>query len=97
MANITVNIMLGWCGISITTNRNHIIADMLTAPKGIDHLNDESTEGMLSTYRDNTKRTAANRKIKCTQIQQRQIISLKEWVKDRFRLEEYAIFKHGTT
>ena len=45
MSNITVNIILGWCGISIATNCNHIIADMLTAPEGIDHLNDESTEG----------------------------------------------------
>ena len=50
MSNITVNIMLGWCGISIATNRNHIIADMFNALEGVDHLNEESKEGLLSAY-----------------------------------------------
>ena len=97
MANITVNIMLGWCGITVAANRNCIIANMITAPEGINHLNDESTEGLLSTYWDYAKRVAADWKITLTQIKQRRIIALKYWVKDRFRLEEGAIFEHGTT
>ena len=86
MSNITVNIMFGWCGIIVATNRNRIIADIITAPEGIDHLNDESTEGLLSTYRDYADRTASDREITFTRIQQRQIIALQYWVKDRFRL-----------
>ena len=78
--------MIGWCDISVATNRNRINADMLTAPEGIDHINDESTEGMLSTYRDYAKRAAPDGEIVFTQIQQRLIIALKYWVKDRFRL-----------
>ena len=97
MANITVNIMLGWCGISVTINRNRIIADVLTTPEVIDHINDKYSEGLLSTYRDYAKRTAVDRKIMITRIQKIQIIAFKDWVKDRFRLEEEVIFKHGTT
>ena len=97
MAEITVNTMLGWCGISVAANRNRIIADMLSAPEGIDHLNDESTEGLLSTYRDYAKRSVAEGKITFTRIQQRRIIALKDWVKDRFRLEEETVFENGST
>ena len=50
MAYIAVNIILLWCGIIVATNRNHIIADMLTALEGVDHLNEESKEGLLSAY-----------------------------------------------
>ena len=50
MANITAKIMLGWCGIIVATNRNRIIAYMLTAPEGLNHLKEESMEGLLSTY-----------------------------------------------
>ena len=60
--------MLGRCGISVGANCNRIVSDMLTAPEGINQLNDESTEGVLSTYRDYEKRAAADRKITFTQI-----------------------------
>ena len=60
MAYIAVNIILLWCGIIVATNRNHIIADMLTAPEVINHLNEESTEGLCSTYQDYAKRTASD-------------------------------------
>ena len=50
MANITVNVMLGWCGIIVVANPNSIIADMLTTSEGINHLNNEFTEGLLFTY-----------------------------------------------
>ena len=50
MSDITVNIILGWCSISVVTNQNSIIADMLDATEGINHIKDESTEGLLSTY-----------------------------------------------
>ena len=77
MSNITVNIMFGWCGIIVATNRNHIIADILTAPEGIYHLNVESTEWMVSTYQDCTMRTAAEGGIMFTRINPDQIIALK--------------------
>ena len=60
MANITINIILVWCSISVATNCNRIISDILAAPEVIGHLNDESTEGLLSTYWDYAKKTAAD-------------------------------------
>jgi hypothetical protein len=97
MATIATTTLLTWCGISTARNCNRIIADMNSAPEGLDHLNDESTEGLMSMYRDYTKRTVADGKIIFTRIQQRRIIALKDWVKDRFRLEEDATFGDGTT
>ena len=64
MSNMTVKIMLGWCVFSVATNWNRIISGMLTVTEGIDHLNEESTERLLSTYWDYAKRTLADGKLR---------------------------------
>ena len=43
------------------------------------------------------KEDFSRRKITFTQIQQRRIIALKYWIKDRSRIEEEAISEHGNT
>ena len=41
-----------WCVISTTTSRNRIVADMMSPPEEVKHLNGETLEEMLGTCRD---------------------------------------------
>ena len=70
---------------------------LLIAPEGMRHLNDGSTEGMIATFRDYDCRDVAGGKIIFNRVQQKCMISLKEWVKDKVRLQEEAKFETGTT
>ena len=38
MANISINVILGWCGISVVAQINRITSDLLSAPEGLGHL-----------------------------------------------------------
>ena len=56
------------------------------------HLNDESIKGMIATVREYGRRDVADGKIIFNRVQQKHIISLKDWVKDKVRLQEEAEF-----
>ena len=94
---ITNNVILTWCGISIANQRVRIIAEMMSAPEGLTHFNDKTTEGMISTFRDYSRRDADDGKIVVNRVQQKRLISLKDWVKDKDVLKEDIEFENGTT
>ena len=70
---------------------------MMSAPEGLTHFNDETTEGMISTFRDYSRRDAADGKIVFTRVQQKRLISLKDLVQDKDVLKEDIEFENGTT
>ena len=70
---------------------------LLIVPEGMRHLNDESTEGMIATFRDYGRRDVADGKIIFNRVQQKCMISLQDWVKDKVRLQEEAEFETQTT
>jgi hypothetical protein len=94
---ITNNVILTWCGISTVNQRARIIAEMISAPEGLKHFNDETTEGMVSTFRDYSRRDAEDGKIVFTRVEHKRIISLKDWVQDKDVLKEEIEFEIGTT
>ena len=83
--------------MSTTTTRNIIIADMMSPSEGLKHLNCESSEKMLGTFRDYARCDKEDGKIIFTRVQQRRLISLMNWVKDKTRLEGEASFPDETT
>ena len=89
--------ILTWCGITILAQRTRIMNKLLISPEGMRHLNDESTEGMIATFRDYGRRDVADGKIIFNIVQQKRMISLKDWVKDKVRLQEESEFETGTT
>ena len=97
MATIPITTIVQWCGMSTTTARNIIIADMMSPPEGLKHLNGETSEENLYTFRDYARRDKEDGKIIFTRFQKRRLISLIDWVKDKTRLGEDASFPDGTT
>ena len=83
--------------MSTTTSRNRIIADIMSPPVGLKHLNGERSKEMLGTFRDYTRRDKEDGNIIFTRVQQRRLISLMDWVKDENCLEEESSFPYGTT
>ena len=71
--------------------------ELLISPEGMRHINDESTKGMITTFRDYGCRGVADGKIIFNIVQHNSMISLKDWVKDKVRLQEEADFETGTT
>ena len=51
MANIPITTIVQWCGMSTTTARNIIISDMMSPPEQLKHLNGETSEDMVGTFR----------------------------------------------
>ena len=97
MANISINVILGWCGISVAAQRTRITSDLLSATEGLGQVYNDSTEELLSTFRDYGSRDAADGKIIFTRVQQKRLIALKDWVNNRKRLNEETAFETGTT
>ena len=94
---IPTTTILTWCGIIISAQRTRIMNKLLIFPEGMCHLNDESNEGMIATFRDYGRRDVAYGKIIFNRVQQKRMISLKYWVKDKVRLQEEAEFEIRTT
>ena len=90
MATIPITTIVQWCGMSTTTARNRIIADMMSPPEGLKHLNGETSEEMLGTFRYYARRDKEDENIIFTRVQQRRLIFFIDWVKDKTRLEEEA-------
>ena len=76
----------------LAANLNRIISDMLSVPEELEDLNQETTDGLMSMYREYAKISVTDRKIIFTRIQQRRVIALKDWVKDKMRLQETPTF-----
>ena len=73
-------------------NRIRKISDMMSPPEGLKHINGETPEENLGTFRDYARCDAEYGKIIFTRFQQTRLISLMDWVKDRTRLEEEVSF-----
>ena len=65
--------------------------------EGLKQLNGETSEEMLVTFRDYARRDKEDGKIIFTRVQQKILISLMDWMKDKTCLEEEASFPDGTT
>ena len=87
MSTIPITTILQWCGMSTATARNRIMADIMSPPEGMKHLNGETSEEMLGTFRDYARRDKEYGKIIFNRFQQRILISFMDWVKDKTRLE----------
>ena len=70
---------------------------LLISPEVMLHLNDESTEEMIATFQEYGRRDVAGGKIIFDGVQQKRMISLKDQVKYKVRLQEEAKFETGTT
>ena len=92
MSTIPIATIVQWYVISTTTVRNIIISDMMSPLEGLKHLNDEISEEMLGTFRDYYRRDKEYGNIIFTRVQQRNLISLMDWVKDTTCIEEEASF-----
>ena len=93
---IATTTILGWCGITTNANKNTIVAEILSPLEGLTHLDDETDEGMTSTFRNFGIRDANDGKIIFIWFQQKRLISLMDWVKDKSRLNEEVTFDNGT-
>ena len=60
---------------------------MMSPLEGLKQLNGETLEEMLGTFRDYAHRDKEYEKIILTRVQQRKLISLIDWLKDKTRLE----------
>ena len=69
----------------------------MSPPEGLTHLDDETDEGMMLTFRDFGRRDANDGRIIFSQVQQKRLISLMDWVKDKSRLKKEVTFENGTT
>ena len=87
----TINI-LTMLVINKVLAREVICDDMMTDTEGIGHLNVEYAEGIQSACSAYTKRTPATRIFTVTRVQQKRLISLMYWVKDKHRLKEPTEF-----
>ena len=96
MVTIPITTIVQWCGMSTTTARNRIIADMMSPPEGLKYLNGETSEEILGTFRDYDSHDKEDGKIIFTRVQQRRLISLIDWVKDKTLPEEEASFTDGS-
>ena len=61
---------------------------MMSPPEGLKHLNGETYEEGLGTFRDYARRDKEYGKIIFNIVQQGRFIFLMDWVKDKTRLEE---------
>ena len=69
----------------------------MSTPEGLKHLNGEKSDEILETFKDYALRDKEDGLIIFTRFQQRRLISLMDWVKDKTRLEEEASFPDGKT
>ena len=69
MATIPIATIVQWCGISITTARNRIITDIMSPPEGLKHLNGDTSEEILGTFRDYARRDKEEGSIIFTRVQ----------------------------
>ena len=97
MATIPITTIFQWCGMITAASRNRITADIMSLSEGMKHLNGEKSEEMIGTFRDYARRDASDRNIIFARVQQRRLISLMDWVKDRDNREEDVSFSDGTT
>jgi len=80
--------ILTMIGIGQENTQEGIREDMMTEPEGIGHLIDEDAEGIQAACSGYAKRTPAARRFVVTRVQQKRLISLMYWAKDKRRLDE---------
>ena len=69
MATIHITTIVQWCIISTTTSRNRIIDDMMSPLEGLKHINGETSEEMLGTFKDYARRDKEYGNIIFTRVQ----------------------------
>ena len=87
----TINI-LTMLVINKVIAREVICDDMMTDTKGIGHLNVKYSEGIQLDFSGYAKGTPEARRSTVTRVQQKRLISLMYWVKDKHRLKEPTEF-----
>ena len=80
MTTIPIAIIVQWCGISTTTARNIIITDIMSPTEGLKHINGETPEEILGTFREYDRRYKEDRYIVFTRVQKRRLIFLVGWL-----------------
>ena len=63
---------------------------MMSPLEGLKHLNGEKSKEMLGTFRYYAQHDKEDGKNIFTRVQERRLISLMDWVKDKTSLEEEA-------
>ena len=96
MAGIVPDIvqLLEWVGLDTVRKRDGVNGDLLS-PNGLIHLKNESSQGIINACGSYTKRAALVR-FSVSRVQQKRLISLMYWVKDRYRTREPYEFDAGT-
>ena len=96
MAGIVPDVtkMLTWIGLDTIRKRDGVNEDLLS-PNGLIHLKNESAQDIISACNSYSKRTAGVR-FAISRVQQKGLISLMYWVKDRYRTRELYSFDAGT-
>ena len=70
---------------------------MMSSPKGLKHLNGETSKEILGTFSNYAWRDKEDGNIIFTKVKQIRFISLMNWVKDNNCLKEESLFPDGTT
>ena len=74
MDTIPITTIAQWCGMSNTTARNIIIADIMSPPEGLKHINGETSEEILGTFGDYARRDKEDGKIIFARVQHRRLV-----------------------
>ena len=95
MAGIVPDItqILTWIGLDTARKRDGVTEDLLH-PNGLVHLNNENADGIIAACTSYSKRAAAVR-FSLSRVQQKRLISLLYWVRDRYRTRESYSFDAG--
>ena len=92
-----ITTILTWCGITILAQNTRIMNELFIAQEGMRHLNDELTEEIIASFRDYGCRHVSDGKIIFNRVQQKCMISLKDYMKDKVQFQEEVEFETETT
>ena len=71
----TTDKILTMLGINTQGARNDTQEEILTEPEGIEHINDEDTEGIQAACVGYSKKTLTNGRFVVTKVQQKRLVS----------------------
>ena len=96
MAGIVPDVtqLLTWIGLDTARKRDGVNEDFLS-PNGLIHLKNESAQGIINACNSYSKRATGVR-FAVSRVQQKRLISLMYWVKDRYRTRELYSFDADT-
>ena len=96
-SKVAVKDLLQWCGFTTDATRKRVIEDIIPPPENLKHLVHESADDIQATFREYGRHSTSDGKLIVTRVQQKRIIALMNWAKDKHRLCKDESFKAGTT